>query len=526
MAYSNAQITSGLRAAPGLVATTLGVGICLLALVSIRPDLNSYQLAYLLSNELYFTLISTISQATASAIVVVALALPVVRALHRQQNFPGRALLLHIQALLIAWPPLLVVLAVVAAFGQQGFLGRYLPGFPLYGKVGVLLGHVMLNLPFVVRVLLHKMQEIPNEHWRMASELRFKSLHIWRIIEWPHLRQTFLYCFGMVFVWCFSSFVVVLALGGGPNMTTLEVAIYQYIKLDYMIGQAWILSSLQTLCCGLVLLICYRPLPLYMADFSLGQPIIRFDQRVIADFAWIALLILLTIVPFFAIIARAVIYSAWFKVLLSATFLQALQNSLLIALASSVLCMIWVCCLLWSLLNYRFSNSSLGGFLLFFSNAHLLISPFLFATGLHYVVYYYVGYGTTLVMVLLGGMMALPITLSIMYPCIAIFSRQEWDLCQSLGLLNLSLIRHVLWPRLKAPLCFAFAVAMAYSVGDLSIIMLFTDEGILTLPLLLYQYLSNYRLPEAMALGAILAVLLLIITMLGAKGDRRGRVNN
>ncbi len=54
---------------------------------------------------------------------------------------------------------------------------------------------------------------------------------------------------------CFASFATVLALGGGPQATTIELAIYQALSYDYDLGRAAILALIQLTCClGLVLL--------------------------------------------------------------------------------------------------------------------------------------------------------------------------------------------------------------------------------------------------------------------------------
>ena len=61
-----------------------------------------------------------------------------------------------------------------------------------------------------------------------------------------------------VFVLCFNSFAVVLSLGGGPQSTTLEVAIYQALKYDFNIPEALSLAWLQLLIAGGLFLLMTR----------------------------------------------------------------------------------------------------------------------------------------------------------------------------------------------------------------------------------------------------------------------------
>ncbi|STQ81936.1 thiamine transporter membrane protein [Hafnia alvei] len=59
----------------------------------------------------------------------------------------------------------------------------------------------------------------------------------------------------LIFMLCFASFATVLSLGGGPQATTIELAIYQALSYDYDLSRAALLAILQLLCClGLVLL--------------------------------------------------------------------------------------------------------------------------------------------------------------------------------------------------------------------------------------------------------------------------------
>lgn len=59
----------------------------------------------------------------------------------------------------------------------------------------------------------------------------------------------------LIFMLCFASFATVLSLGGGPQATTIELAIYQALSYDYDPARAAMLALIQMVCClGLVLL--------------------------------------------------------------------------------------------------------------------------------------------------------------------------------------------------------------------------------------------------------------------------------
>lgn len=48
---------------------------------------------------------------------------------------------------------------------------------------------------------------------------------------------------------CFASFATVLSLGGGPQATTIELAIFQALSYDYDPARAAMLALIQMVCC-------------------------------------------------------------------------------------------------------------------------------------------------------------------------------------------------------------------------------------------------------------------------------------
>ncbi|NIP75463.1 MAG: hypothetical protein GTN90_05530, partial [Xanthomonadales bacterium] len=66
---------------------------------------------------------------------------------------------------------------------------------------------------------------------------------------------------------CFTSFALVLMLGGGPQASTLEVAIYEAARLDFDLARAATLSLIQLAICALVLLVLAR----FPAEWSYGR---------------------------------------------------------------------------------------------------------------------------------------------------------------------------------------------------------------------------------------------------------------
>jgi ABC-type sulfate transport system permease component len=175
----------------------------------------------------------TLLQAGLSTLVSLLPAILLARALARRTRFPGRTLLVRLLGLPMVIPVIVAVFGIVAIFGQAGLANRIgaMLGLEsqtyLYGLSGILIGHAFFNLPLATRFLLPAWSGVPGETWRLAAQLGMNGGAIFRLIEWPLLRERIPGAAAIVFMLCMTSFAVVLTLGGGPAATTVEVAIYQ-----------------------------------------------------------------------------------------------------------------------------------------------------------------------------------------------------------------------------------------------------------------------------------------------------------
>src|SRR5690606_8134912 len=105
--------------------------------------------------------------------------------------------------------------------------------------------HVFFNAPLAARIVLASLSAVPGEHWRLAEQLGMRAGAVFRFIDWPVLRRELPAVAALVFLLCFTSFAVVLALGGGPGTATLEVAIFEAVRFDVDFNRAGILALLQ-----------------------------------------------------------------------------------------------------------------------------------------------------------------------------------------------------------------------------------------------------------------------------------------
>ena len=89
---------------------------------------------------------------------------------------------------------------------------------------------------------------------------------------------------------------------------------------------------------------------------------------------------------------------------------------------------------------------------------------------------------------------------------------------QSLGLNRYQQWRWAIWPDLRRPVAYAFAVSTTLSTGDMGVIALFGTENLTTLPLLIYRLLGSYRLDQAAMVAFVLCALCFLMFVAIEKG--------
>ena len=160
-------------------AVTLGAGVLAAALLALllgplaALGLSLEDLA--LTGPELSALRFTVWQAFLSALISVALAVPVARALARRQ-FVGRGALISLLGAPFILPVIVAVLGLLAVFGRVGWLNTGLgalglPTMSVYGLQGVVLAHVFFNMPLAVRLILQGWVAIPSERFRLAARL-------------------------------------------------------------------------------------------------------------------------------------------------------------------------------------------------------------------------------------------------------------------------------------------------------------------------------------------------------------------
>ena len=518
---------------PAILAFTAPIALVvasLIALWSVASDSvsDSSPLTALkdLMSERYIrrAILFTLLQATLSAVLSTLLAIPLARAL-ASRNFPGRGAILSLFGAPFILPVIVAILGLIAIWGRNGLMAKAtaalgLSELPFYGLFGILLAHVFFNLPLATRILLQGWLSIPAEHWRLAAQLGMKHSQVARHIERPMLRERLPGIFALVFLLCATSFTVVLALGGGPKATTIELAIYQAIRFEFDLERAAILACIQILlCAGLALL--FRTITKdHDTGQSLGGLINRQDRTSpwlrLLDGVVIALALLFLASPLIAAFTRGAI-SLGLHEMNKGAILMATLRSILVSLGACTVMLLISLPLAQMSLHLKGKWRRIGelpGF------AILVAPPIALGAGLFVMLHQHVSVDDLALPLasLLNGLQAVPFALILLSPAMARIERDYGRQILHLGMDRRAAIRLVHWPLMRRPLGLSLGIAAALSMGDLGVIALFGSPAEPTLPLYLYQQMGAYRMDQAYGTGLLLTLFAFAVFLLFDKG--------
>jgi putative spermidine/putrescine transport system permease protein len=173
-----------------------------------------------------------------------AIGLPAALVLARR-SFPGRAAVIALLTAPLLLPTIVLALAVLIVFVGYGLIGSW---------SGLLLAHLLVALPYGIRVLMTSVSTLPPAVEEAAGSLGAAPWAVLRRITLPLMLPGVAATAAIVFLVSFDEVVISLFVVG-PQLTTLPVAMFHYVesRTDPLVAAVSALLVLLTL--GVVLIL-------------------------------------------------------------------------------------------------------------------------------------------------------------------------------------------------------------------------------------------------------------------------------
>ena len=483
---------------------------------------------------LWQTIAFTVGQALLSTALTLLLGLPLAY-LFTMFDFPGKGLFQALLTLPFVMPAIVVAPGFLVLLGENGIVVRRLAelaGVPaadlaLPPLVLVLLAHVFYNLGIVIRTVGGFWSRL-NPHLREAANtLGASGRRTLLEVTLPLLAPSIAAAALLVFLFCFTSFGIILLLGGS-RLATLEVEIYRQTVVFFNLPLAAVLSMLQmVITFGVMWLytrvqartaLALRQSPRRESAAARATPL----QRLFLSLAMLAVVAMI-LAPLVAVAARSFglggegptlrYYLALGENPRNSAFFQppirAVTNSLLFALAAAAISLPLGVISAYMLVRPRhWWQQLLDTALLLPLNTSAVTLAF------GYVISMGPLRATPWLVPIAHSLIALPFVVRTFLPALRALDQRLREAAAMLGASPSQIWRTVDLPILARPFLISAVFVLAISLGEFSATLLISRPETPTMPMVIYRALGqagqlNYG--QAMAMSTILMVVTTVI---------------
>lgn len=135
-------------------------------------------------------------------------------------RFRGAGALLAFFTAPLLLPTIVLGLALLLVFAQLGLLATF---------TGLTIGHAVVAIPYVIRLMLTALNNLPPALEEAAATLGASPLRVFWRVTLPLMRPALLAAAALAFLASFDEVTITLFLVG-PRLTTLPVEVFRYVQ--------------------------------------------------------------------------------------------------------------------------------------------------------------------------------------------------------------------------------------------------------------------------------------------------------
>jgi thiamine transport system permease protein len=516
-------------------------------------DLQLGALRALIADSYYWRVLwFTFWQAALSTLLVIALALPGAYVFARYR-FRGKETVRTISTLPFVLPTVVVANAFLALIGTRGILNSALmnwfdlatPPINLQFTIwAILLAHIFFNYSVALRIISSAWQNLGMGLGEAAQMLGAAPRRVFWTITLPLLRPSITAAAVLVFIFCFTSFGVILILGG-PRYATIEVEVYRQAVNLFNLPVAAALSIFQILFTfGFMYLYTHhqardsRPLDLQSTE-AIEQPVRTWRDRLIVGGNLLLMLLLLGL-PLAALVLRSLqgaegwtlrFYRELFINRQGSIFFvppaEAIFNSTAFALATVLLATILGLVSAWFLAGGIHGPRAAGqGVVARIQTAlrPLLDPMFMLPLATSAVT---LGFGfilalnrpplnlrrSLLLVPIAHTLVAMPFVIRSVLPAMRRINPRLREAAAMLGANPQRVVRHIDWPLIRRALLVGAVFAFTISMGEFGATIFIARPQTPTMPVAIFRFLGQ---PGALNYGQAMAMSCLLMAVCAA----------
>ncbi|MGD1821587.1 MAG: ABC transporter permease [Pleomorphochaeta sp.] len=529
--------------------------LILLFLIFLLPLFSTLSNAFIIDNKFTFRpfielisdsythriLLFTINQAFFSTLLSLIIALPGAYLLVNYQ-IKGRKLILAICTIPFVLPAILVILGFVTFYGNNGFLNVILmklfnlenpPLKILYSYKAIIIAHAFYNFPIILVLVTTYWENLDYKLELSSLVFGASKFQTFIHITLPRLIVSIISSSLLVFLFCFTSFSIILVLGGGPKYTTMEVEIYRRARISMDLNSASSYAIISILFCIILLILYNRFQRKATTKENVYKSLYKKEKKPVSKIGLILSIIytffvvLFVLSPIISIIIKSFLASntrsdqsiftlKWYKQLLGLSSttgvmkssFDSIINSLKIALTVAILSTPLSLSLAIASKRDK-SRSSL--FVELLSMLPLAVSSVIIGLGYYLIAAKIKNSGGLILVILAHLIIVLPFNIRAITPEIRKLPPSLKNSAMTLGASGFRAFLNIEVPLLKSSLISGAIFAFAISMGEVNATLILASSSIVTIPVTMYRLIGSYNFGGACALGTILIIVCSIV---------------
>ncbi len=443
-------------------------------------------------------------------------------------SFFGRNLLIGLYAAAIVMPAIIIAVGVIGIWGRAGFVNQMfeIVGFgkigSIFGLHGIVLAHTILSGAFAARVFLTRLDAIPAKALKIGQNLRFGAWLRFKTLDLPAMVGALPTLSVIIFLLSFTSFPIVLLLGGGPDNQTLEVAIYSAVRLNFDLNSAVQMALIQLGISFIIILPAIFYLPTII-DIEKTPKQKWFDEKPVIFFQAGILIFgtLLFLSPLLSVLFDGFSRNAYL-IFFKSSFWNAFFISIIIGILSAILNLFFTFGLCFA--RAEIKNKTMRAIFYLPVFAFMIVPSVVLSLGF-FISVQNLGlepvFAAPFVLILANALLVLPFSVATLSPPIEAANKKYSRVIKTLKLSGLRRFKTIELPMFGKEIGLVLALSFCFSLGDLGIISLFGTEDFATLPWLMVRAMGAYRNNDAQSIAAIMLILTLVVFWLLPKMIKR-----
>ncbi|WP_022667049.1 ABC transporter permease [Desulfospira joergensenii] len=445
-------------------------------------------------------------------------------------SFRGKRFLTTIASIPFVLPAIVVAAAFQALLGNQSLIFGLRINHPL---VLIFLAHLFYNFSVMLRIISGFWTCLETRIKEAAGVLGASPRQVFIHVTLPLLKPAILAACTLVFIFCFSSFGIILILGG-PSYSTIEAEIYRQAAHLFNLPAASLLSLVQILF-TFGLMRAYTSLTRKAAQFSPEPNPARLRtarkpwEKLAVASVW-SFVLGLCALPLLALVKESLVYKGKFSIIFYRALFENLSDSvfyippvhavkfsLIFACTALIIAVLTGIC---AALFIRYCDRNLKGKWASFMDPIFMLPLSTSAVTL--------GFGivitldkpplnlrTSIFLVPIAhALVGFPFVLRAVVPALRSVPENLHDAASLLGASPLRILREIDLPLISRSLAAGAIFSFTMSLGEFGATIFTARPGTPTIPVAIYRFLGQ---PGAMNYGQAMAMssLLMGVTALG-----------